>query len=267
MSADATPALPDGILVCGPPGSGVPIVAATLTRAGVPAAGWEGGPELHPAADPENLGPDRGPVLVALEASDAACLERSLPPWSERQLSSDVGGALRELAAARDRLFPARLRADLLLDSTHLAAHVLGARVRQLDAFLGKQPATSPAVVVESFGYPRGVPLDLGWCIDARALRNPYWEPALRMLSGLDPEVQAFVLGQPLATRVLDSTEALVQTLIPELQTRSRRVLRLAVGCTGGFHRSVAMTEELGRRLKAAGVNTLIWHRDLPERP
>ncbi|MGA7172115.1 MAG: RNase adapter RapZ [Candidatus Dormiibacterota bacterium] len=267
MIADAVPALPEGILVCGPPGSGVPIVAATLIRAGVRAAGWEGGPEPHRASDSTNLGPEGRPILLALEATDAACLERSLPPWSERQLAGEVAGALHELAATRDRLFPVRLRADLLLDSTHLTAQVLGARVRQLDAYLGKQRAASPAVVVESFGYPRGVPLDLGWCIDARALRNPYWEPALRMLSGLDLEVQAFVLEQPLAARVLESTEALVQSLLPELQARSRRVLRLAVGCTGGFHRSVALTEELGRRLKAAGVNTLIWHRDLPERP
>ncbi|MGC2192478.1 MAG: RNase adapter RapZ [Candidatus Dormiibacterota bacterium] len=267
MSDEPPAGLPEEILVFGPPGTGVPVVTASLIRAGVQAGGWEGGLEPHLAANPKNLNPGQGPVLLALEASDGVCLERSLPPWSDRQLSSEVAAATRELRESRDRIFPARLRADLLLDSTQLPAQVLSARTRQLEPYLRRQPADQPVVVLESFGYPRGVPLDLGWCIDARVLRNPFWEPSLRMLSGLDPRVQEFVLGQEVAGTVLAKTEELVQALLPELRARSRRILRLAVGCTGGFHRSVAVTEELGRRLRAAGVNTLIWHRDLPERP
>lgn len=231
------------------------------------AAGWEGGPEPHLAADPDHLIPGQGPVLLALEAADATCLERVMPPWADRQLSSGVALAVRELAETRERLFAARLRADVLLDSTHLGASVLSARARQLDHVLGPTPADQPVVVVESFAYPRGVPLDLGWCIDTRALRNPYWEPSLRMLSGLDPRVQEFVLGQPLAVEIVQSMERLVASLLPELQARSRRTLRLAVGCTGGYHRSVTIAEELARRLGAQGMSVLIWHRDLPERP
>ncbi|MGH7643181.1 MAG: RapZ C-terminal domain-containing protein [Candidatus Dormibacteria bacterium] len=267
MSLGATPPLPQGILVFGPPGSGVPVVMATLSRAGMPADGWEGGPEAHPAAIAENFREGEGPVLLALEASDGACLMRSGAPWSDRPLPDDARLAAGELALSRVRIFPARLRAHLLLDSTHLSAPVLSARVRQLDHLLGPQLVSPPTVVVESFGYPRGVPLDLGWCVDARALRNPFWEPNLRMLSGLDVRVQEFVLGQALAERLVTAMEGLVQELLPELQARSRRVLRLAVGCTGGFHRSVAISEELGRRLGAVGVNSLIWHRDLPDRP
>ena len=267
MNGEAASPWPPELLVFGPPGAGVPLVAAGLARGGALVAGWEGGPEDHPAADPENLGPGQGPVLLGLEASDLACLARALPPWSERGLSAEVEIAARELGESRERLFPARLRTDLLLDSTHLSSAVLVARARQIGPFLRPQRADQLVVVVESFGYPRGVPLDLGWCIDARALRNPYWEPSLRMRSGLDQGVQDFVLGQELATQLLQATEELVQALLPALQARSRRVLRLAVGCTGGFHRSVALTEELGRRLKGAGVSTLIWHRDLPDRP
>jgi UPF0042 nucleotide-binding protein len=122
-------------------------------------------------------------------------------------------------------------------------------------------------VVLESFAYPRGVPLDLGWCLDARALRNPYWQPSLRMLSGLDPRVREFVLGQPLALTMVDGAVSLARELLPELLARSRRVLRVGFGCTGGFHRSVALAEEVGIQLNAVGVGTLIWHRDLPDRP
>ncbi|HVC23213.1 MAG TPA: RNase adapter RapZ [Candidatus Dormibacteraeota bacterium] len=267
MNQASAPALPAGVLVFGPPGAGVPAVTAALTRAGVAAAGWEGGPEPHLAADPDNLTPGQSPVLLALEAADGTCLERTVPPWAERQLSTGAAQAVRQLAETRERLFAARLRADVLLDSTHLTASVLSARARQLDLVLGPLPAEKPVVVVESFGYPRGVPLDLGWCVDTRALRNPFWEPSLRMLSGLDPRVRDFVLGQHLAAKIVQDLESLVASLLPELQARSRRTLRLAVGCTGGYHRSVAIAEELGGRLGAQGLSVLIWHRDLPERP
>jgi UPF0042 nucleotide-binding protein len=194
-------------------------------------------------------------------------MERALPPWSERSVPAETALAVRDLGATRERLFPARLRADLLLDSTQLSAPVLLARVRQLQHYLGPEAPGTPALVIESFAFPRGVPLDLGWCVDARALRNPYWEPSLRMLSGLDPRVRDFVLGQELATKILSTTEDLVGDLLIQLRERSRRALRLAVGCTGGYHRSVVMAEELGRRLTARGIVSLIWHRDLPERP
>jgi UPF0042 nucleotide-binding protein len=79
--------------------------------------------------------------------------------------------------------------------------------------------------------------------------------------------VQDFVLSQALAAKMLDSMEELVASLLPELQAHARRTLRLAVGCTGGFHRSVAVAEELGRRLSRSNRSVLLWHRDLPERP
>ncbi len=231
------------------------------------AAGWEGGPEPHPAADAEHLGGTGRPVILALDASDGSCLDRNSLPWSSREIGDELGPAVRELADSRERIFPASLRADVLLDSSRVSESVLCARVRQLSPWLCAELPEAAAVVVESFGYPSGVPLDLGWSVDARVLRNPYWEPSLRMLSGLDPRVQDFVLGQPLAGVILAHLEALVAELLPELQARSRRILRVAIGCTGGYHRSVAIAEELGRRLSGAGVGALIWHRDLPGRP
>jgi UPF0042 nucleotide-binding protein len=255
------------VLVFGPPGAGAPLVAGGLSRAGLRASSWEGGQEPNPAADPAGSGPGSGTLLMALEAHDLCLLQRAQPPWTQHELSTQVGLAVRDLERSRERIFPARLRADLLLDTSQLSQHQLLARVRQLEPFLGGEPPPWPVVVVESFAFPRGVPLDLGWCVDARALRNPYWEPGLRMRSGLDPQVQEFVLIQPLAGHILANLVALVERLVPELQARSCRVLRLAVGCSGGFHRSVVITEELGRRLKGMGVESLIWHRDLDTSP
>lgn len=263
MSRDAETALKARILVVGPPGAGAPLVAAEMMRAGRAASSWEGGSAPDPAADAVVLETEQRPVLVALEASDLSCLGRALPPWSQQQFPAQSAAAAHQLDQCRERLFPARLRADVLIDTTHLNEAELLARLRQLEPCLGEQPPSGPLVVVESFAYPRGVPLDLGWCVDGRALRNPFWEPNLRMLSGLDPRVQDFVLGQELAGEILGATERVVGALLPALQERRRRLLRVAVGCTGGFHRSVALTEELGRRLRVAGVSSLIWHRDL----
>jgi RNase adapter protein RapZ len=264
----AVSAVGSGLLVFGPPGAGAALVAAGMGRQGMTAVSWEGGQEEpRPAVEATDLKPGEGLVLLALDASDLSCLTRSMAPWAARQLPQDLNLATRELEESRERLFPARLRANAVLDTTHVNAQELLARASQLAPFLQEKGTVQPAVVIESFAYPRGVPLDLSSGLDTRAIRNPYWEPSLRMLSGLDPRVQEFVLGQRVAEMLLSTAMDLVDAQLPELQARSRqRLLRLAFGCTGGFHRSVALSEELGRRLQALGVVTLIWHRDLPQR-
>jgi UPF0042 nucleotide-binding protein len=265
---DAGSAAGAGLLVVGPPGAGAPLVATGLGRRGMSVVSWEGGQEEpRPAVEDGDLTPGEGRPLLAVDASDLCCLTRSMAPWAARQLPPDLALATRELEESRERLFPARLRANAVLDSTHLNAQELLARATQLAPFLQEPAPAKPAVVIESFAYPRGVPLDLGSCLDTRAIRNPYWEPSLRMLSGLEPRVQEFVLGQRVSEILLATAMDLVDAQLPELQAHSRqRLLRLAFGCTGGFHRSVALSEEFGRRLQALGIVTLIWHRDLPQR-
>lgn len=268
MSEEAVSADGTGLLIFGPPGAGAALVAAGLGRLGMTAVSWEGGQEEpRPNVEAADLRPGEGRVLLALDASDLSCLTRSMAPWAARQLPQDLNLATRELEESRERLFPARLRANAVLDTTHVNAHELLARASQLAPFLRQQGTAQPAVVIESFAYPRGVPLDLSSCFDTRAIRNPYWEPSLRMLSGLDPRVQEFVLGQGVAEMLLSTAMGLVDAQLPELRSHSRqRLLRLAFGCSGGFHRSVALSEEFARRLQALGVSVLIWHRDLPQR-
>ncbi len=247
----------------GAPGSGVPLAVSLLARLGLGAVAWEGGADGGPELDPDGGWP--GPTIVALEARDLACLERSASAWSADRLPSALAAAAAELEVRRGRLQPLRLRAQVLLDSGWLEAAELERRLLQLGpALRPPAPGDLPLLVLESFAYPRGLPLDLSWCLDARALRNPYWEERLRPRSGLDPEVREFVLAQPVARAMLAGTLELLQRLLPELAARQRRVLRLGVGCTGGFHRSVALLEALAGLLREVGIEPLLWHRDLP---
>jgi UPF0042 nucleotide-binding protein len=114
-----------------------------------------------------------------------------------------------------------------------------------------------------SFGFKYGLPLDADLVVDARFLPNPHWIPELRPKSGRDPEVRDYVLGQDDAEEFLDRYTDVLRLLIPGYRREGKRYLTLAVGCTGGKHRSVAIAEEFARRLSAEGVAATARHRDL----
>ncbi len=251
-------------VIAGTPGAGAAAAAEELRRAGVGAVHWEG--VGSPPLDLERLDEPGRPHLIWVAAAAEAAMERWVPPWAEPPMPASPLDAARLLRGCSERLFPLHLRAELVLDTSHLDQPLLRARLRQLVVPWLSGSVRGPVVVLESFAFPRGVPLDLQWCLDVRALRNPHWEPRLRLRSGLDPEVAQYVLDQPLAQDLVGATEGIVARLLGELRTRARPALRLAVGCTGGYHRSVAVVEALGRRLGAEGPPALLWHRDLPSR-
>jgi UPF0042 nucleotide-binding protein len=114
-----------------------------------------------------------------------------------------------------------------------------------------------------SFGFKYGIPVDADMVFDMRFLPNPHWDPELRPLTGLDEPVSDFVLKQPAAVDFLDRVEALLETVYAGFLRERKQYLSLAVGCTGGKHRSVAMAHELGRRLRDRGVQTAVVHRDM----
>ena len=238
------------VLVYGPPGSGPDQLAAELTELGAPALVWDGlGPQ--PDAGPEGGGSLR---LVRTVASLEACLAR----WPQ-----GGRGSARRWLAARERQRHLLTATRVVLDTTHRDR---GAVSRALAALPGSwlDGGADPVVVAESFSFIKGVPLDLDCCLDARPVSNPYWVEELRPFPGTDPRVSSFVLGQEEASRLLGAAEQLVESqLRPE--GRSRPLIRLAVGCTGGRHRSVALAEELCRRLRGRGVRAVVWHRDLEE--
>ncbi len=242
------------VLVFGPPGSGVDLVAEALGGQGVAVERWDGR-RAHPEAEAaEALDGGRWEALVRTTASVEACARRVHPtaPIEGRELATWAEADRRQRAA--------RLRSRLLIDTSHLDQ-------RRLAEFLDRLPsgwlgAREPLVVAESFSFARGVPLDLDCCLDVRALRNPYWEPELRAFPGTDPRVSDYVLEQELAGSLLDAAEQLVGAEMAPARL-PRPLLRVALGCTGGRHRSVAMAAELVRRLERGGVPALAWHRDL----
>jgi hypothetical protein len=102
-----------------------------------------------------------------------------------------------------------------------------------------------------AFGYKNGIPTDSSWVVDSRCLDNPYWVPELKPLDGRDPRVREYVLSQPAAASLLEGLERVLVPLLPDYRSRGHRALTLAFGCTGGRHRSVALAEEMARRLSS----------------
>jgi len=160
----------------------------------------------------------------------------------------------------RALLGPLRERADVVLDTGPLNVNQLRTRVLALFADeAGKGMNTS----VVSFGYTHGLPLDADLVLDCRFLPNPHWVEELRPYSGLDEPVRAYVLGQKDTTHFLDRVEQLLATLLPAFEAEGKSYLTIAMGCTGGRHRSVVLADEVARRLAARGVHATVSHRDV----
>jgi len=195
--------------------------------------------------------------VVFLEADDEAlvrCFEgvrRPHPLQGQGRISDGI-------AAERALLADLRRQADLVIDTSELTVHQLRAKIDALGA-----TGSELRVTVLSFGFKYGLPLAADLVFDMRFLPNPYWEADLRPLNGRDGAVAAFVLGQPAAAPFLEHAVALLDDTMPGYRSEGRRFITVAVGCTGGKHRSVAVAEQLGRRLTGDGVVVRVTHRDL----
>ncbi|MBW9213374.1 RNase adapter RapZ [Mumia sp. zg.B53] len=198
-------------------------------------------------------------TVIFVEAADEVLVRRQEAARRPHPLRTE-GRLLDGFRVERELLRDLRSKADLVVDTSRLNVHQLSARVSA--AF--EDPDLHPLrATVVSFGFKYGIPVDADMVADMRFLPNPYWVDSLRPMSGLDPEVSEYVLGQPDALPFLDQYEALLATLTNGFVRENKRFLSIAIGCTGGRHRSVAMSEALGERLRAHDVRTLVVHRDL----
>jgi UPF0042 nucleotide-binding protein len=170
---------------------------------------------------------------------------------------SNVEGAI---ADERERLRAIRDRADMVLDTGELNVNQLRARVTEL---FGDSVEYQMQTSVVSFGYKHGVPLDADMVFDCRFLPNPHWQDDLRPLSGLDEPVREYVLSQPDTEKLLDRLDSLWELVLPGYKAEGKSYLTIAFGCTGGRHRSVAVAEEVARRLAGIGPAPTVFHRDV----
>lgn len=197
--------------------------------------------------------------ILYLEASDEVLVRRQEAARRPHPLSREerlMDGFDRE----RELLRRIRGRADLVVDTTNLNVHQLGQRIR---AAFEEPTNTGLRATVMSFGFKYGLPIDADMVADLRFLPNPYWVDELRPLSGLDEPVREYIHKQPLSGQFLEKYDDLIALLTDGYLREDQHFLTVALGCTGGRHRSVAMSEALGERLRSHGVQVLVVHRDL----
>jgi UPF0042 nucleotide-binding protein len=197
--------------------------------------------------------------VLFLDAADDVLVRRF--EGTRRRHPQVARGVEESIAEERHLLQPLRDRADLVVDTGELNVNQL--RVRLMEVFGGEDSAATMRTSVLSFGFKYGVPLDVDLLFDCRFLPNPHWDEELRHFSGLEEPVRQFVLGQPETTEFLDKLEELLTSLMPAYVREGKSYLTVAMGCTGGHHRSVALAEELARRLNGREVTTTVFHRDV----
>ncbi len=168
------------------------------------------------------------------------------------------------IARERELLMPLRDWANRLIDTTTMTANELAQQVR---ATFEGGAAGEPVLSVMSFGFARGLPRNADLVFDMRFLRNPHWDPVLRPGTGLDPAVAAYVAADPAYDAALAQIEALLTLLVPRYRAEGKAYVTVAIGCTGGRHRSVHVAERIGARLRAEGFSPTITHRDLGAAP
>jgi UPF0042 nucleotide-binding protein len=200
------------------------------------------------------------PRVLFLGATDDVLVRRFEQVRRSHPLQGD-GRLIDGIKAERDLLTPLREQADLVLDTSTLSVHQLRAKIE--DAF-GSEVSTRTRVTVLSFGYKYGIPMDADLVMDVRFLPNPFWIPELKDLTGKDADVRNYVLTQEGAEEFLDRYHELLRLIGAGYRREGKRYLTLAIGCTGGKHRSVAISEELSRRLADEdGMAVKVVHRDL----
>ncbi len=214
--------------------------------------------DVPSAVDALQAGHHRVRILF-LDASDDVLIRRF--EGTRRRHPQAARAVTESVAEERHLLSELRDRADLVIDTSELNVNQL--RSRLLEVFGGEEEGSTMQTSLLSFGFKHGVPLDVDLLFDCRFLPNPFWDETLRDQSGMDPAVRAYVLERPETTSFLEKVEELLAMLVPAYMREGKSYLTVAMGCTGGRHRSVVLAEELGRRLERHGIPATVFHRDV----
>jgi UPF0042 nucleotide-binding protein len=198
--------------------------------------------------------------VLFLDASDDALVRRYSETRRRHPLAGEAGTVPEGIAAERRALADLKGIADDVIDTTTLNVHELKRLLTR--RFAGGETAKLGVTIV-SFGFRFGLPTHADVVLDVRFLPNPFFVPELKPHPGTDPRVAGFVLGQPDAKAFLDRLAELFGFLLPRYRAEGKSYLTIAIGCTGGKHRSVAISAALAQRLEAGGQPVRLWHRDV----
>lgn len=198
--------------------------------------------------------------VLFLDADTPTLVQRYDATRRRHPLAGEAGGVLEAIEFERGLLDTLKQNADLVIDTSDLNVHQLKAR---LIAAFAPTHDERMHVAIESFGFKHGLPLDADVVMDVRFLPNPHWEEDLRPLTGHDPRVRDYVIDRPVTQQFLDRFEEMLVDLLPAYQAEGRSYLTIAIGCTGGRHRSVACAEELARRFGERDISAKTSHRDV----
>jgi UPF0042 nucleotide-binding protein len=202
--------------------------------------------------------------VIFLRASNEVLLKRFSETRRRHPLSRSGLGLQEALEEELRLLAPLATVADLTIDTSHMSIHDLRELIRER---VVENEKTGPSLLFQSFAYRHGVPDDADFVFDARALPNPYWEPALRELSGRDDAVATFLDNRQEVASFLADLTGLLERWLPSLERSNRSYVTVAIGCTGGQHRSVYVAEKLAARFSGLNGPALIRHRDLAGKP
>ena len=197
--------------------------------------------------------------VLYLDAPDDVLVRRY--EGTRRRHPRTSGGVEAAIAEERVALEGLRRDADIILDSGELNVNQLRNRITEM--FSETQGEELMRTTVMSFGFKHGLPLDVDMVFDVRFLPNPHWVDELRPQTGRDDPVSDYVLAAPEAQRFIAQVEEMLRDLLPAFRREGKAYLTIGIGCTGGHHRSVAISEELSRRLRSEGIAISVFHRDI----
>ncbi len=197
--------------------------------------------------------------IMFLDADDDVIIKRYEENRRPHPLGLDT--IAESITAEREMTRPLREMADVVIDTSNLNIHELRERITA--TFSESQAPRPMRVSIRSFGFKHGTPRDSDLMLDVRFLPNPHWVDELRDLVGTDEAVRDYVLASDGAGEFVDRVESLLEFLIPKFEAEAKSYLSIAIGCTGGHHRSVAIAEELASRLRDHGVGAAVQHRDI----
>jgi RNase adapter protein RapZ len=201
--------------------------------------------------------------IIFLHAENQALLGRYRETRRKHPLRAEDMSLLDAIERERKLLGPITYSADLVIDTTKMSNHELAALLRSRLGANDNNHGTL-SIQLESFGFKHGVPYDADFVFDVRCLPNPYWDESLRALNGRDPAVIKFLEQHAITATMLSDIVNFLRNRIPEYVAQNRNFLTIAIGCTGGQHRSVYLVERIAEQLKPSNKNILIRHTELP---